>query len=72
MALVAGAVELLELEPEEIAFFYHPTPPKGSAIILYETAPGGAGHLQKMASSLASVAQKAMERLYEHDCAKGC
>ena len=71
-ALVAGAVELLELEPEEIAFFHHPTPSQGSAIVLYETAPGGAGYLQSMAGALRAVAQQAIDRLYDHDCAKAC
>ena len=71
-ALVAGAVELLELEPEEIAFFHHRTPSNGTALILYETAPGGAGYLQAMARSLRAVAENAIERLYNHDCATAC
>jgi ATP-dependent helicase YprA (DUF1998 family)/very-short-patch-repair endonuclease len=71
-ALVTGAVELLELEPEEITFFHHPTASKGSAIVLYETAPGGAGYLEALGNSLAAAAQMAIDRLYNHDCAKAC
>jgi ATP-dependent helicase YprA (DUF1998 family)/very-short-patch-repair endonuclease len=71
-ALVAGAVELLELEPEEIAFFHHRTPSNGTELILYETAPGGAGYLQAIARSLRAVADNAIERLYNHDCVTAC
>ncbi|HPF99350.1 MAG TPA: helicase-related protein [Kiritimatiellia bacterium] len=71
-SLVAGAVELLEVEPDEVAFFYHNAPGGGVEIVFYETMPGGAGYLRRLAASLPKWAAVSMSRLFDHDCAKAC
>lgn len=69
---VAGAVEVLEVEPDEIAFFKHPTGTGGYEIVFYETIPGGAGYLRSLAGQLQTWAEAAADRLFNHDCAKAC
>lgn len=73
-ALLAGAENLLELEPSELAAFIRKSPAgaMGEQIVFYETVPGGAGYLEQMAARLPEVAQAGMERLYGHSCLKGC
>lgn len=73
-ALLAGAGNLLELEPGELAAFPRKRPDRaaGEQIVFYETVPGGAGYLEAMASRLPEVAEAAMERLFGHECAKAC
>jgi ATP-dependent helicase YprA (DUF1998 family) len=73
-ALLAGAGNLLELEPTELAAFVRKSPPGAVAeqIVFYETVPGGAGYLEQMAAKLPEVAVAAMDRLYGHPCLKGC
>jgi len=71
-ALIGGAVELLEVEPDEIAFFYHPVPQKGAKLFFYETVPGGAGYLTTLASQFPKWANASLERLTNHQCAKAC
>ncbi|HEV8714143.1 MAG TPA: DUF1998 domain-containing protein [Candidatus Binatia bacterium] len=73
-ALLAGAGNLLELEPSELAAFV-PKIPAGAAgeqIVFCESVPGGAGYLEQMAARLPEVAVAGMERLYEHACLKSC
>jgi ATP-dependent helicase YprA (DUF1998 family)/very-short-patch-repair endonuclease len=71
-ALVAGAQELLELEPDELAFMSHRGADGGSLLTFYETAPGGAGYLAELASRLPEWARFAYERLYGHTCDRAC
>jgi very-short-patch-repair endonuclease len=71
-ALVAGAVELLELEADEIAFFSHPEPDAGATITFYETVPGGAGYLTTLATRLPEWANVSSERLFAHECSGAC
>ncbi len=73
-ALLAGAGNLLELEPSELAAFVRKSPAGvvGEQIVFYETVPGGAGYLEEMAARLSEVAASAMERLYGHACSKSC
>ena len=73
-ALLAGATNLLELEPHELAAFPKKTVGRENAaeIVFYETVPGGAGYVEEMARRLPEVAAKARKRLYEHECAKAC
>jgi ATP-dependent helicase YprA (DUF1998 family) len=73
-ALLAGAGNLLELEPYELNAFVRPAP-EGTVeeqIIFYETVPGGAGYVEEMARRLADVAEAASRRLYGHRCSKAC
>ncbi|HHH47906.1 MAG TPA: DEAD/DEAH box helicase [Gammaproteobacteria bacterium] len=73
-ALLAGASDLLELEPFELAAFVRPAPEAGreEQIVIYETVPGGAGYVEEIAQRLPEVASAAQKRLYGHDCAKAC
>ncbi len=71
-ALVVGAQELLEIEPDEIAYMAHRDGMDGWSIALYETSPGGAGYLAQLAASLGPWAGAAHERLFAHSCEKAC
>ena len=71
-ALVQGAVEFLELEPDEIAYFHQGSKDAGWIIGFYETAPGGAGYLETLAGSLSTWAIAAEDVLYGHECAGAC
>ncbi len=71
-ALVVGAQEQLEIEPDEIAYFQHPDGAGGWTLVFYETAPGGAGYLEQLAQDLRGWAQAAQDRLFNHDCERAC
>jgi hypothetical protein len=73
-ALVAGASDLLELEPFELAAFPRLPRPGTAAeeIVFYETVPGGAGYVEELAQRLPEVALAAQERLYGHGCIRAC
>lgn len=73
-ALLAGAGNLLELEPGELSAFVRrrPSGAPGEQVVFYETVPGGAGYLEEMAARLPEVAEAAMERLFGHACSKAC
>ena len=71
-ALVAGAQEFLEIEPDEIAFMAHRDGAEGWSIALYETSPGGAGYLSELAGQLGAWASAAHDRLFDHGCEKAC
>jgi ATP-dependent helicase YprA (DUF1998 family) len=71
-ALVVGAQEILEVEQDEIAYFSHPDGVGGWTLVFYETAPGGAGYLEQLASNLGRWAAAASERLFNHECERAC
>lgn len=71
-ALVVGAQEVLEIEADEIAYFAHKDGTGGWALVFYETAPGGAGYLEQLASDLGRWASAAHDRLYGHECERAC
>ncbi|HWP37890.1 MAG TPA: DEAD/DEAH box helicase [Gemmatimonadales bacterium] len=73
-ALLAGAADLLELEPYELAAFPRIAREGDVAdeIVFYESVPGGAGYVEEMSRRLPEVAQAAQARLYGHQCARGC
>lgn len=71
-ALVAGAQEFLEIEPDEITFMAHRDGADGWSIALYETSPGGAGYLNELAGQLGPWASAAHDRLFGHACDKAC
>lgn len=71
-ALVVGAQEMLEIEPDEIAYFHYGTNQAGRNLVFYETAPGGAGYLEQLASDLPRWARAAQDRLYAHECERAC
>ena len=73
-ALLVGAADLLELENSELAAFPRRSPfgKDTEEIVLYETVAGGAGYVEQLARRLPEVALAARERLYEHQCLRGC
>ncbi len=71
-AMVVGAQELLEIEPDEIAYFAHPDGAGGWSLSFYETTPGGAGHLAQLAGRLPNWARAAEARLFGHACDRAC
>jgi ATP-dependent helicase YprA (DUF1998 family) len=71
-ALVVGAQERLEIEQDEIAYFQHEDGAGGWTLVFYETAPGGAGYLEQLASDLGLWAKAAQDRLFNHDCERAC
>jgi len=73
-ALLVGAADLLELENGELAAFPRRSPfgKDTEEIVLYETVAGGAGYVEQLARRLPEVALAARERLYEHQCLRGC
>ena len=70
--LVVGAQELLEIEPDEIAFMAHKDGASGWTISLYETSPGGAGYLRELAGQVSAWARSASRRLFGHECERAC
>ena len=73
-ALLAGAASVLELEPRELqAFVRRRSNESGEdQIVVYETAPGGAGYVEDFARRLPEVAEVARRRLYGHTCYGAC
>jgi hypothetical protein len=73
-ALLAGAGDLLELEPYELAAVPRLAKPEAveDEIVFYETVPGGAGYVEELARRLPAVAEAARRRLYGHQCLRGC
>jgi hypothetical protein len=69
---VDGAQERLEIEQDEIAYFQHEDGAGGWTLVFYETAPGGAGYLEQLASDLGLWAKAAQDRLFNHDCERAC
>ncbi len=71
-ALVNGAVELLELEQDEIAHFHQGSNETGWSLVLYETIPGGAGYLEALAERFHECACVASALLFNHACGGAC
>lgn len=71
-ALVVGAQEALEIEADEIAYFTHKNGHGGWTVVLYETAPGGAGYLEQLGKDLPRWALAAHQRLFGHECERAC
>lgn len=71
-ALVVGAQEMLEIEPDEVAYFQHGDGSGGKSLVFYETAPGGAGYLEQLAKDLPRWIKAAHERLFGHVCERAC
>ncbi|HXH07190.1 MAG TPA: DEAD/DEAH box helicase [Vicinamibacterales bacterium] len=72
-SLLVAATTLLETEPNEIdAFPRRLGKDQPGQVVLYETVPGGAGYLQTLALRLPRAAAAAYERIFGHDCERGC
>lgn len=73
-ALLAGAAEVLELEPFELSAFTrkHRDDSEFEEIVFYENVAGGAGYVAEMANRFPEVAKAALERLFNHECPGAC
>ncbi len=73
-ALLAGAAEVLELEPFELSAFTrkHREDSEIEEIVFYENVAGGAGYVEEMAGRFPEVAKAALERLFNHECPGAC
>ncbi|MBO4209123.1 DEAD/DEAH box helicase [Micromonospora echinofusca] len=66
-ALVEGAVRALEISRDDIdATIYRAE--AGPSIMLYDTVPGGAGHVQRIAEQLRDVLDRAVRRVRDCEC----
>jgi len=75
-ALIAGALIMLEADEDEILGFDRTIFKKGGSkeqqIVLYETVPGGAGYLERVATNFPEIAKIAYELLSGCDCKTSC
>ncbi len=71
-ALILGAVDVLELEPQEIRGLVHNVGRGKKQILIYETTAGGAGYISEIAEKLPEIAAAAFDRLYKHECVQAC
>jgi ATP-dependent helicase YprA (DUF1998 family)/rubrerythrin len=75
-ALITGALIMLEADEDEILGFDRTIIGKDGIkeqqIVLYETVPGGAGYLERVAVNFPEVARIAYELLNECDCKTSC
>ncbi|MBW4720611.1 DEAD/DEAH box helicase [Saccharothrix obliqua] len=67
-ALLEGAAERLELSRDDIDGTLHPRPGGGTGIVLFDTVPGGAGGVLRIAESLGGVVAAARDRVRDCDC----
>jgi ATP-dependent helicase YprA (DUF1998 family) len=73
-AIVAAASQLLDIDQSEIGITFHPSANVigGKELILYDTAPGGAGYATRAVQYIREVFQIA-ERIVEScDCGDSC
>ncbi len=68
-ALLDGASELLGIRRDDIdGTLFHKDFRKPAQIILYDTVPGGAGHVERIEKRLHSVAVAALEKVSNCEC----
>ncbi|XVS65520.1 DEAD/DEAH box helicase [Actinosynnema sp. CA-299493] len=67
-ALLEGAAERLELNRDDIDGTLHPRPGGGIGIVLFDTVPGGAGGVLRIAEALDRVVEAARDRVRDCDC----
>jgi hypothetical protein len=72
--LLVGADSVWELEPWELQAFVRRSSDESSEdqIVIYETAPGGAGYVEDLARRLPEVGEGAQRHLYGHTCYGAC
>jgi hypothetical protein len=72
--LLVGADSVWELEPWELQAFVRRSSDESSEdqIVIYETAPGGAGYVEDLARRLPDVGEGAQRHLYGHTCYGAC
>jgi hypothetical protein len=67
-ALLEGAAERLEFNRDDIDGTLHPRPGGGIGIVLFDTVPGGAGGVLRIAEALDGVVEAARDRVRDCDC----
>ncbi|MEV1111262.1 DEAD/DEAH box helicase [Micromonospora sp. NPDC049751] len=67
-AIVEGAVLALEISRDDIDATMYQTETGRSVIMLYDTVPGGAGHVQRIAQRLRDVLDQAVRRVRGCEC----
>jgi ATP-dependent helicase YprA (DUF1998 family) len=67
-AVVEAACERLEIARADIDGALYRPPAGGITVMLFDTVPGGAGHVQHVAAALADVLADALHRVAECEC----
>ncbi|HEX5542249.1 MAG TPA: DEAD/DEAH box helicase [Micromonospora sp.] len=67
-SLVEGAVLALEISRDDIDGTVYRTEAGRNVIMLYDTVPGGAGHVQRIAQRLPEVLDQALRRVSDCEC----
>ncbi len=67
-AIIEGAANMLEIARDDIDGTLYRTPAGNTSLMLYDTVPGGAGHVQRIAEHLASVLEAAFRRVADCEC----
>jgi len=68
-ALLDGAGEALDIQRTDInGTFYYRSGGMAPSFILYDTVPGGAGHVELIYNNLRAAAEKALERVERCEC----
>ncbi|SDT60812.1 DEAD/DEAH box helicase [Actinoplanes derwentensis] len=67
-AVVEGAVLALEISRDDVDATMYQTEAGRSVIMLYDTVPGGAGHVQRIAERLRDVLDRAAQRVRDCEC----
>ena len=73
-ALVAAASQLLDIDQSEIGIAFHPSTNVigGKELILYDTAPGGAGYASRAIQNIREVFERAENIVARCDCGDSC
>jgi ATP-dependent helicase YprA (DUF1998 family) len=70
-ALLDGASEALDIQRTDIdGTFYYRRGGEAPSFVLYDTVPGGAGHVEHIYNNLRAAAEKALERVENCECGK--
>lgn len=67
-AIVEGAAQLLEISRDDIDGTLYRTPSGRTSLMLYDTVPGGAGHVRRIADHLPAVLEAAFHRVHDCEC----
>lgn len=67
-AVVEGAAQLLEISRDDIDGTLYQTATGRTSLMLYDTVPGGAGHVRRIAEHLQGVLTAALRRVRDCEC----
>jgi hypothetical protein len=73
-ALVAAAARRLDIDTSELGISFHSAPDVvgGKELILFDTAPGGAGYVRQLAAHIEEIFGEAEQVLNSCDCGDSC